>query len=137
MTHRHSTPFFARDINEFLNSLIFLCSCLSSHTSRFMHFLSSKMLTSPFKFSTVPTTLIFRSCRSRFISSSQLLIERTADTTRFDRRPPNDKLTFGGTVADHMLMVEWNKQSEWGPPRIVPYQDLKLDPAASCLHYGK
>jgi branched-chain amino acid aminotransferase len=35
-----------------------------------------------------------------------------------------------------MLMIEWNKQDHWCDPRIVPYQDLHISPAASCLHYG-
>eukprot|EP00560_Eucampia_antarctica_P006374 CAMPEP_0197826466 /NCGR_PEP_ID=MMETSP1437-20131217/3425_1 /TAXON_ID=49252 ORGANISM="Eucampia antarctica, Strain CCMP1452" /NCGR_SAMPLE_ID=MMETSP1437 /ASSEMBLY_ACC=CAM_ASM_001096 /LENGTH=333 /DNA_ID=CAMNT_0043426925 /DNA_START=225 /DNA_END=1223 /DNA_ORIENTATION=- len=39
-------------------------------------------------------------------------------------------------MSDHMLMVEWKKGSNWDAPRIVPYQDLKISPAASALHYG-
>jgi len=72
----------------------------------------------------------------RFISSARLTIERTTDNQRFETRPPKEKLTFGTTFSDHMLMVEWNKENQWGPPRIVPYEDLRLSPAASALHYG-
>jgi branched-chain amino acid aminotransferase len=72
----------------------------------------------------------------RWISSSQLTIERTSDTSRFDARPSKEDLVFGTTMSDHMLMVEWNAKTSWMPPRIVPYQDLKISPAASCLHYG-
>lgn len=43
---------------------------------------------------------------------------------------------FGTTMADHMLMVEWTTKDGWGVPRIVPYQNLSISPAASCLHYG-
>ena len=74
---------------------------------------------------------------TRWISSSQLAIEHQTDTTAFDSRPAKEKLLFGQTPSDHMLMIEFEKDSQqWGIPRIVPYQDLVLSPAASCLHYG-
>lgn len=76
----------------------------------------------------------FRGCRS--ISSTKLTISRREDDSAFRSRPRKDDLVFGTTLSDHMLMVEWNKATQWGDPRIVPYQDLKLSPAASCLHYG-
>lgn len=74
------------------------------------------------------------SCRS--ISSARLTIERTTDNQRFEARPPKEELTFGTTFSDHMLMIDWDKDNQWGSPRIVPYQDLHLSPAASALHYG-
>lgn len=73
---------------------------------------------------------------SRSISSSQLTIERATDSKRFEKRPPKEDLTFGTTFSDHMLMIEWDKAIHWGAPRIVPYGDLQLSPAASALHYG-
>lgn len=72
----------------------------------------------------------------RSISSARLTIEQTTDNERFEARPPKEELTFGTTFSDHMLMVDWNVESQWGDPRIVPYQDLSLSPAASALHYG-
>jgi branched-chain amino acid aminotransferase len=36
-----------------------------------------------------------------------------------------------------MLVVNWDAKNHWGAPKIVPYADLKVSPAASCLHYGK
>lgn len=72
----------------------------------------------------------------RTISSSQLTIERTTDSSRFDNRPSKEDLQFGLTMSDHMLTVEWTKDSGWGSPKIIPYQDLRIAPAASCLHYG-
>jgi branched-chain amino acid aminotransferase len=35
-----------------------------------------------------------------------------------------------------MLMIDWDIKNHWNTPRIVPFQDLKLSPAASALHYG-
>lgn len=72
----------------------------------------------------------------RWISSSQLTIELQTDSTAFDSRPAKEDLTFGTTFSDHMLMVEWNQETTWGPPRIAPFQDLSLSPAATSLHYG-
>jgi hypothetical protein len=39
-------------------------------------------------------------------------------------------------MSDHMLTIEWTTEGKWGKPKIIPYQDLKISPAASCLHYG-
>lgn len=35
-----------------------------------------------------------------------------------------------------MLSIEWNAESGWDTPRIVPYQNLSLDPSACVLHYA-
>lgn len=72
----------------------------------------------------------------RFISSSQLTVEKQTDSSRFEKRPAKENLLFGTTMSDHMLMVEWTTQDGWAAPKIVPYQNLSLSPAASCLHYG-
>lgn len=71
----------------------------------------------------------------RSISAAALTKELVQDTSRFDRRPAKEDLVFGTTLTDHMLTVEWER-GRWKVPRIVPYQDLKISPAASCLHYG-
>ena len=35
-----------------------------------------------------------------------------------------------------MLSIEWDAESGWDTPRIVPYQNLSLDPSACVLHYA-
>lgn len=35
-----------------------------------------------------------------------------------------------------MLTVEWNKNDGWQSPKIVPYQNLSLDPATCVFHYA-
>lgn len=35
-----------------------------------------------------------------------------------------------------MLVIEWDKEHQWNDPKIIPYQDLKISPAATCLNYG-
>ena len=74
---------------------------------------------------------------NRSIVSANLSIEYTDDLSRYDQRPNKEDLVFGTTTTDHMLMIEWNKNDKWGSPKILPYQNLQISPAASCLHYGK
>jgi len=74
----------------------------------------------------------------RWINSARLTVEedRELSNAMLAEMPPKEKLTFGTTLSGHMLRVEWDRDREWGDPRIVPLQDLKLSPAASSLHYG-
>jgi hypothetical protein len=39
-------------------------------------------------------------------------------------------------VTDHMLTVEWTAAKGWAPARIIPYQNLSLDPATCVFHYA-
>ncbi|KAE9971088.1 hypothetical protein EG328_005836 [Venturia inaequalis] len=49
---------------------------------------------------------------------------------------PKEELVFGHTFTDHMLSIEWTASEGWLPPRIVPYQNLSLDPATCVFHYA-
>ncbi|OLY83153.1 Branched-chain-amino-acid aminotransferase [Smittium mucronatum] len=49
---------------------------------------------------------------------------------------PKEQLKFGHGFTDHMLEVEWTRTGGWGTPRIVPFHNLSLSPAASVLHYS-
>lgn len=40
------------------------------------------------------------------------------------------------SFSAHMLVVEWDSQSGWKIPRIVPFGSLALSPAANVLHYS-
>jgi len=72
----------------------------------------------------------------RAISSSLLTVEKATDKSKFESRPKKEDLVFGSTMSDHMLTIEWNKTNGWEAPKIVPYQNLSISPAASSLHYG-
>ena len=74
---------------------------------------------------------------ARLISSCDLKVELKNDGSDFEQRPAKENLVFGRTFTDHMLTVEWETKNGWGAPRIIPYQDLKIDPAATSLHYGE
>jgi hypothetical protein len=73
----------------------------------------------------------------RCITSSQLTVHKTTDPSRFENRPKKEDLKFGTTMSDHMLTIEFDKENGWGAPQIIPYQNLSISPAASCLHYGR
>ncbi len=52
---------------------------------------------------------------------------------------PNDEssLGFGNYFTDHIFLMDYEEGKGWFDPRIEPYDNLKLDPAATCLHYGQ
>lgn len=47
------------------------------------------------------------------------------------------KLGFGDIVTDHMFLMDYEAGKGWINPRIVPYGNLSIDPAAMALHYGQ
>lgn len=51
-------------------------------------------------------------------------------------KPAKEGLVFGKTFSDHMLEVDWDAKDGWGVPRIVPFHNLELSPAASVFHYA-
>ena len=48
-----------------------------------------------------------------------------------------DRLGFGNYFSDHMFMMRYNKGDGWYDPRIIPFGDLTINPAAMGLHYGQ
>lgn len=72
----------------------------------------------------------------RSITASRLTVELKQDDTDFNNQPDKEKLAFGQTISDHMLMIEWDYKNQWGAPKIVPHKNLSIPAAASCLHYG-
>ena len=49
----------------------------------------------------------------------------------------DDNLEFGTIFTDHMFLMDYKEGKGWYDPRIVPYQNLSLDPAAMIFHYGQ
>lgn len=47
-----------------------------------------------------------------------------------------DNLPFGRVFADHMLVAEY-KNGAWQKAVIKPFEDFKLSPAISAIHYGQ
>jgi branched-chain amino acid aminotransferase len=57
---------------------------------------------------------------------------------RLKERPTDEsQLGFGDIFSDHLFMVNYEAGKGWFDPRIEPYGDIRLDPAAMVLHYGQ
>ena len=52
-------------------------------------------------------------------------------------RPADAELVFGRVFTDHMALAEWEEGRGWTDPRIAPYGNFSLDPAAAVFHYGQ
>lgn len=64
----------------------------------------------------------------------ELKINKT-ENSRIDSVDFNN-IPFGHVFSDHMLSMEY-KNGTWQEPEIIPFDDLKLSPACSALHYGQ
>lgn len=62
-------------------------------------------------------------------------IKVTLTTT--PKEKPQGKLDFGKVFTDHMFIMNYTQGKGWHDPRIVPYQDITLSPAAMVFHYGQ
>ena len=61
-----------------------------------------------------------------------------AEPDRLKARPEDEAdLGFGDILTDHMFIMDYERGRGWYDPRIVPYGNLSLDPAAMGLHYGQ
>lgn len=58
-------------------------------------------------------------------------------TTAPKEKPNPDTLAFGQTFTDHMFIMDYEKGKGWHDGAIIPYAPLRLDPAATVLHYGQ
>ena len=47
------------------------------------------------------------------------------------------RLGFGDIFTDHIFLMDYEKGKEWFNPRIEPYGNLSIDPAAMSIHYGQ
>ncbi len=52
-------------------------------------------------------------------------------------KPDEDKLGFGTYFTDHMFIMNYSGARGWHSERIVPYQNLSLDPASLVFHYAQ
>ena len=50
---------------------------------------------------------------------------------------PGEKLGFGKIFTDHMFIMNYTEGQGWHDPRIVPFQNISLSPAAMVYHYGQ
>ena len=58
--------------------------------------------------------------------------------TQLKEKPKDqNNLGFGDIFTDHMFVMNYDEGEGWHSPRVVPYQNISLDPAAMVLHYGQ
>jgi branched-chain amino acid aminotransferase len=68
----------------------------------------------------------------------EIRIERAAAGQLRTKPADESKLVFGKNFSDHMFIMDYRAdKGGWLDARIVPYQDMALDPAAMVLHYGQ
>ncbi len=69
-----------------------------------------------------------------FTTGQKIAIQRTTES----RLPSTDldNIKFGRVFSDHMFVMD-HAEGEWQKPRIVPFANLSLSPAAAVLHYGQ
>ena len=71
---------------------------------------------------------------SYLIQASEIEI-KPADLRKAKPQLKKDYI-FGKTFTDHMLSIDYSKQTGWAKPQIVPYGPIKLETSATVLHYG-
>lgn len=50
---------------------------------------------------------------------------------------PGEALGFGHIFTDHMFIMNYDEGMGWHDPRVVPFQNIALSPAAMVFHYGQ
>ncbi len=54
-----------------------------------------------------------------------------------DKPEDESKLGFGEIFTDHMFLMNYTEPVGWHDPRIIPFSDFSIHPAAMVLHYGQ
>ena len=62
---------------------------------------------------------------------------RIERATQLKAKPSMEKLAFGTAFTDHMFLMDFSEGRGWHTPRIVPFANLSLSPAAAVLHYAQ
>lgn len=57
--------------------------------------------------------------------------------TTLKQKPNESNLGFGVYSTDHMFIMDYTIDKGWHNPRIEPYHDLVLSPAALVFHYAQ
>ncbi len=61
-----------------------------------------------------------------------------ADPGLLKPKPTDEsKLGFGDIFTDHMFLIDYEFGRGWHSPRIEPYADISINPAAMGIHYGQ
>lgn len=52
-------------------------------------------------------------------------------------KPQIEGIPFGHCFTDHMFLMNYNEGQGWHDPRIVPFSNLSISPAAMVFHYAQ
>jgi branched-chain amino acid aminotransferase len=66
----------------------------------------------------------------------EIKITKAGESERRPMLPKGTDYGFGRYFTDHMFEMDWH-DGRWNDPRIVPYKNLSLDPAAMVFHYAQ
>ncbi len=58
-------------------------------------------------------------------------------TEKPKQKPDENNLGFGKHFTDHMFIMDYEEGKGWHNERIVPYQNISLDPASVVFHYAQ
>ena len=61
---------------------------------------------------------------------------KVTKTTNPKVKPDPATVPFGVAFTDHMFIMDYSDEKGWYDPRIVPFQNISLSPAACVFHYG-
>ena len=64
-------------------------------------------------------------------------IKITKTTSPKEKPAADQPLGFGKIFTDHMFIMDYTEGKGWHDPRIVPFQNISLSPAAMVYHYGQ
>lgn len=70
-----------------------------------------------------------------FFKAKDLEITKCA-ASQLQKKPDWNNLKFGHNFSDHMLTIDWTASKGWHKPKITPFHNISLHPAAKVLHYA-
>jgi len=70
------------------------------------------------------------------LDSTKLRV-RQARLHEMSPKPPSSQLVFGKVFTDHMLTIDWTRDSGWHQPEIRPFENFSIHPASKVLHYAQ
>ncbi len=67
----------------------------------------------------------------------EISIKRSAPSQLKPKPDDESKLGFGHIFTDHMFLMNYESSKGWFNPRIEPFSNISLSPAAMGIHYGQ
>jgi branched-chain amino acid aminotransferase len=65
------------------------------------------------------------------------ILQNHAPASLGQRQEVVEQPRFGQHFTDHMVLIDWGRETGWHDPRVEPLGPLPLHPASAVLHYGQ